>query len=212
MSLQVFNISAALFAATAYASSVLAGDSLLLGSADVLQRSYADVLHSTTDLLSRRQSLDSGDSAANGTIGGGAAGDLNLDGPMTLEEWDDMTNSACVQALAALPRSTNPSGFCICYNLPSLNADTGSFEADLRMYRLNEPRGDFVGIEPENVSVDVFFNGAGAKKTEEVELTGMIGDVPGLTRRQDNTGPVLMRTFMLAGQIDAANMTDDMTM
>lgn len=210
MSLQVFNISAALFAATAYASSVLAGDSLLLGSADVLQRSYADVLHSTD--LTRRQSLDTGDSVANGTIGGGGGGDLNLDGPMTLEEWDDLTNSACVQALAALPRSTNPSGYCICYNLPSLNADTGSFEADLRMYRLNLPRDAFVGVEPENVSVDVFFNGAGAKKTDEVELTGMVGSLPSLTKRQDNTGPVLVRAFMLAGQIDAANMTDDLTM
>ncbi|KFA48892.1 hypothetical protein S40293_02597 [Stachybotrys chartarum IBT 40293] len=204
MSLNFFNITAALFAAGAYASTVLAADgTLLLGSSDVLRRSYVEVLQ--TDMYRRQQAGEI--TNTNDTVGD----NLNPGGSMTFEEWDQTTNDACIKALSILPQSTNPSGHCICYNLPSLNTETGAFEADLRMYKLSQARDGFEGVAPKDIQVDVFYAGAGVKRTDEVTLAGMVGTVSSIAKRQ-NSNPELLRVFMLSGQINDANMTSGLSM
>ena len=77
---------------------------------------------------------------------------FNIDGRINMTAWDVLANTACITRLSTLPQASNPSGTCVCYNLPALDRNLGTFEADLRLYSLGEPRDGFVGISPQNIA------------------------------------------------------------
>ncbi|KAH7324930.1 hypothetical protein B0I35DRAFT_172329 [Stachybotrys elegans] len=204
MSFVGFNLTTALIAASAYASGVIAGGSHYLRAADVLDRPFAEVMH--PNMYARRQELNPINDTNNGLP-------LNPDSTFSVEEWNEITDEACIKALGRLVQSTNPSGLCICYNLPSLNANTGEFSADLRMYRVSEPRAGFAGVAPENVQVDVFYTGAAVKQSEQIDITGIVGDMPNLTKRQEmNSSPVPVRVFLLSGQVNPDKWSPELSM
>ncbi|KAH6889309.1 hypothetical protein B0T10DRAFT_529322 [Thelonectria olida] len=159
---------------------------------DVLHRPYASSLLHVRD-----------DDDTNSTSG--ANGSLNM------TAWESTTNSACTSALSILTQSTNPSGACVCYNLPSLDTDTGVFEADLRLYTVSDPRGDFAGIAPEDVTVSLSYNGASVMPVNpsNVSGAGMIGSVASIVKR---SSPSLLQTYMFIGQIDKDKMKSNMSM
>ncbi|KAJ6443206.1 C6 zinc finger protein [Purpureocillium lavendulum] len=155
---------------------------------------------------------------------GSAAGTLNA------TDWDAVTDAACVDALRALPRSTNPSGNCLCYNLPSLDTGSGVFEADLRLYRISAARDAFAGVSPADISVGVSYSGATVTPVSANELMGL-GAVENRTRlvvapRAESQpgdagagagagagdGPQLLRKYLFVGQIDKARMERNMSM
>ncbi|RGP80129.1 hypothetical protein FLONG3_1663 [Fusarium longipes] len=198
----------ALFALSASAQSLQSSlDSLLHRTVDdVLNRPYAALL--TTAPLSERDGQNStAEQAPAGAI------PLNTDGSMNMTAWNMNTNSACRTALGGLHKSTNPSGTCVCYNLPSLNMKTGVFEADVRLYQVSQPRGSFAAVAPENINVAIKFNGASAMavRPTDVNGTGLVGDKPSMTKRADGD-MTLLQSYMLVGQINADKMTDNMTM
>ncbi|RBR16569.1 uncharacterized protein FIESC28_06871 [Fusarium coffeatum] len=198
----------ALFALSASAQSLSSSlDSLLHRSVDdVLNRPYAALL--TTAPLSERD-------GENSTAGQAPAGaiPLNKDGSMNMTAWNMNTNSACRAMLGGLHKSTNPTGTCVCYNLPSLDVKTGIFEADLRLYQVSQPRGSFAGVATEDINVGISFNGASVMPVEskDVNGTGLVGDMPGMRKRGDGSME-LLQSYMLIGQINADKMTDNMTM
>ncbi|KAL3960641.1 hypothetical protein ACCO45_005758 [Purpureocillium lilacinum] len=132
---------AAAAAITASLPAVLAGTDTLLRADDVLSLPYES--HPPSVLL--RRTLLSQDASTSVTSASDNNTTDNNSGVLTVRAinataWDAVTDAACVDALAALTRSTNPSGNCLCYNLPSLDTATGVFEADLRLYRISAPR------------------------------------------------------------------------
>ncbi|KAI4121559.1 MAG: hypothetical protein LQ347_006815 [Umbilicaria vellea] len=74
--------------------------------------------------------------------------------------WDNQAQAACKTALSAYINQTNPSGMAACYNIPYFNNATGAFEADLRLYRVAHPSGDWTGFTEQGVSVGLSYPGA----------------------------------------------------
>ncbi|KAK0621924.1 hypothetical protein B0T17DRAFT_494259 [Bombardia bombarda] len=145
------------------------------------------------------------------TTGQGSDVALNADGTLDMPAWDKQANAACLSALNALQRATNPTGACVCYNLPALNNTTGLFEADLRLYRINSPTGEFAGVAPENIEVSLSYNGAtvqaisrdsGAQNATKRELAS----------RQAAEAPKLLQAYLFVGKIDQAKMATPMSM
>ena len=100
---------------------------------------------------------------------------LNADGSINMQAWDEQTNQACIDALRLLPQASNPSGTCVCYNLPALDNRTGTFQADLRLYRLGMPTGDFLGIPAVNIQVGLTYRGASVSPVSMGRLAGSTG-------------------------------------
>jgi hypothetical protein len=198
------SLAAAVLAASSLAS---ASKPIILHSADVMARPYAAIANNM--LLGRRQ--DTPAPAINST--GNSDVKLNPDGSINLESWNTVTDAACVEALKQLPRSTNPSGHCVCYNLPSLNADTGEFEADLRLYRVSESRDGFATVRPQDVEIEITFEGAKVETVseEDVKMAGMQGKVAGLKKRAAGD-PELVTVSNLLGKINPDRMSSQLTM
>lgn len=140
---------------------------------------------------------------------------VKADGTIDLQAWEDSTDKACKQALSHITESSNPSGNCICYNLPSLDTKTGVFAADLRLYQISEPRGPFAGMSASDIKVSVAYKGASASTVSPDQFTGagMVGNVSGLMRRDDGpAGPKLMQLYLLVGQIDKETKLDGLSL
>lgn len=191
----------------------------ILRREDVLSRPYASVAADTT--LTRRQD-DGSDSEDEQTT-------LNPDGTLNMTSFSAATDEACRAALSEMARASSPSGMSICFNLPSLNTSDGVFEADLRLYRVSEPRDAWVAVNTSEIDVNVMFQNArvGSVTEESVSGVGQVGELaardvegkPELAARQDGGQqqqqadlPVLMQSYMLVGQINQSKMSDNMTM
>ncbi|KAL2261257.1 hypothetical protein VTK26DRAFT_4513 [Humicola hyalothermophila] len=145
---------------------------------------------------------------------------LNPDGTLDVAAWDEAANKACREALRNLPEASNPSGACVCYNLPLLDSSTGTFEADLRLFQRNEPRGDFEGVPQEKIEVELSYSGASVTEVKRGPATQNAAaaappTAAGLSRRQDdnntnNDNLPLLQSYLFIGQIDKDKMTNDM--
>ncbi|KAF4971223.1 hypothetical protein FSARC_1945 [Fusarium sarcochroum] len=193
----------ALLALSASASTSPSIDSLLRKAEDVIHRPYVSLL--STPLAERDE---------NATVGQLPAGDipLNRDGSLNLTAWNTETNAACRSVLGGLHQSTNPSGACVCYNLPSLDVKTGVFEADLRLYQVSQARGSFAAVAPEDINVGVSYRGASVMpiSPKDVNGTGLRGELASMRKRAD--GLELLQSYMFVGRIDPDKMSDNITM
>ncbi|KAJ4390283.1 hypothetical protein N0V85_007380 [Neurospora sp. IMI 360204] len=90
---------------------------------------------------------------------------FTADGTLNMTAWNAQVNAACISTLRQLTAASNPSGTCVCYNLPALDNSTGVFEADLRLFRISDARDSFAGIAPEQISASVRFVGANVRTT-----------------------------------------------
>lgn len=203
-----------LLARTASASLALA-DTILVRAEDVLSTPYSALVSAealtSKSLLRRQQPADAGNST-NGI-------QLQPDGTLNLTPWDQDTNNACISILRSITRASNPSGNCICYNLPSLDAETGVFEAELRLYKVSDPRDSWTGIKPSDVKVSVSYHGASASpvKVDAVTGKGMQGGTSSVMRRSSLEGredhnPELLQAYVLVGQIDEKQMSEQTSM
>jgi hypothetical protein len=128
---------------------------------------------------------------------------------MNNTQWESTTTAACTTALEALNgQASNPSGMAVCYNLPSLNNSTGVFQADLKVYMVGIPNGDFANIEPANVNVGLSYVGATVSainpselsKREEESLISWGGEE--MEKRQASI-PTLVQSYAFVGKINA---------
>lgn len=141
---------------------------------------------------------------------------LNQDGTINMTAWDEEATTACNSALSALPQASNPSGTCVCYNLPALNNATGTFEADLRLYQLSEPTGQFTGIPPQNIQVGLAYHGASVSpvsaNTAAKKVITPVKRQASSSATTTNQNLKLLQTYLFVGEIDKDRMTDPMTM
>ncbi|UNI20526.1 hypothetical protein JDV02_006604 [Purpureocillium takamizusanense] len=213
----------------------------LLRADDVLSLPYEShqpsaplLLLRRTPLVSQEPSSSSSSSSSLSAAAAQAGNNNNTSGGVTTSaggavtafnasNWDAVTDAACIDALAVLPRSSNPSGNCLCYNLPSLDTASGVFEADLRLYRISTPRDAFAGVSPVDISVGVAYRGASVSPVAADDLMGL-GAVANRTRlvvapraaasaaAAADGGPKLLRKYLFVGQIDKARMQQSMSM
>lgn len=194
----------------------------LLRADDVLHRPYATLSVSTSDEeIMRRDDLASMNSTSDGVI-------VKPDGSLDLQAWDEMTDKACIESLSHLTRSSNPTGNCICYNLPSLDPQNGTFEAEIRLYHISEPRDAWAVVPASDVKVSVSYNGASVSTVKkdvgsgpDMTSTNSSSSSSGtptrrtLNARQDGVPaapPKLLQSYMLVGRIDKAKISDNISM
>jgi hypothetical protein len=80
---------------------------------------------------------------------------------VTPSQWNAEADAACMTAVMNLKgKSSNPAGLAVCYNVPYLDQQKGVFEAELRMYNISAPTGDFVGVTPAMMMVTLQYSGA----------------------------------------------------
>ncbi|KAK3389964.1 hypothetical protein B0H63DRAFT_389598 [Podospora didyma] len=147
-----------------------------------------------------------------GSTGLGSDVVLNENGSINMTAWDAQANAACDAALKALSLASNPSGTCVCYNLPALNNATGAFEADLRLYQLNEPTGAFQGIPPENIKVVATFKGSTANVVSSSTAQSKVVAARQATTPGNSSQLRLLQTYLFLGQIDQNEMANPMDM
>jgi hypothetical protein len=68
--------------------------------------------------------------------------------------WNTDTKTACMDALSVLHgQASNPTGLAVCYNLRSLDNQTGIFQADVRMYNVSAPIDPWGGVSASDVAM-----------------------------------------------------------
>ena len=70
---------------------------------------------------------------------------------------------ACDKALTSLNGvASNPSGIAVCYNVLMLNTSTGIFQADVRLYKISAPSGDWATLDdsPGKINTGLQYMGA----------------------------------------------------
>lgn len=111
---------------------------------------------------------------------------------MNITAWDASTSVACTTQLQKLNGvASNSAGMAVCYNLPFLDNSTGLFQADLRLYQISAPSGNFAGVPAQDVTVGLQYFGAtvqplnvtamSVKREEFAEGYGLGGGLKALT-------------------------------
>lgn len=143
--------------------------------------------------------------------------------------WAATTLSACTSALSMLRGlSSSPSGMAFCYNLPFLDNSTGVFQADLRLFTISPPTGDFANVAPKDVAVAVHYVGATVQGIAPSALSTRDLDArryplvawpparradngaPATLRRRDDVAPVLAQSYAFIGQINKDLLTGNL--
>lgn len=137
--------------------------------------------------------------------------------PTNNTQWDTQTTAACMSALMNLNGvASNPAGMSVCYNLPFLDNSTGVFQADLRLYMISPPTGDFAGIPPQNVQVSLQYFGASVTSVPPSQLIGRSTlSEPSLhneaeRNKRASASPTLVQQYMFVGQINKDLVTQNM--
>jgi len=122
--------------------------------------------------------------------------------------WETQTTSACTTALTMLNgTASNPSGMAFCYNLPFLDNSTGIFQADLRLFMISSPSGDFAGIPSSSIQVGVAYVGATVSTINPSDLSPSGSNSPskrneeGKEKRQA-MAPMQSQSYAFVGQIN----------
>jgi len=111
-------------------------------------------------------------------------------------------------------RASNPAGLAVCYNVPYLDQNKGTFEAEIRMYTIAAPVDPFVGVTPAMMMVTLQYQGATIQKSD-----GVLPVKRSLGKRQTAAMPVptagitvpmriAVRSYV--GQVNKALMTPGM--
>jgi hypothetical protein len=136
---------------------------------------------------------------------------------MNVTLWNEETIAACNMSLMMLNGiASNPAGMAVCYNLPSLDNSTGVFQADLRLYMISEPSGDFSGVPAQNVTVGLQYFGASVQTINPSEFKKRdFGSWPS-TRNGNEIEkraamvPTLVQSYAFVGQINKDLMMPNM--
>lgn len=128
--------------------------------------------------------------------------------------WDISTNAACVSSLTALNGvASNPAGLALCYNIVSMNTSNATFYADMRIYMVSAPTGDFINIPAENVMVAAQFSGATVQTVTDATVQKRDGfsleSWPSVRRTVSRRAmtPTLVQSYDLFGKFNTTSQT-----
>lgn len=107
---------------------------------------------------------------------------------LDLDQWATETTQKCISALANITAASNPAGIVVCYNLPFLDADTGVFAADLRMYQVSARDPEWQNVNDISMSLEYE-----AAQVEQTDLNTTETGAP--------QGPAMVKQFNFLGQI-----------
>ncbi|TVY15871.1 hypothetical protein LARI1_G006976 [Lachnellula arida] len=137
-------------------------------------------------------------------------------GAVNVSQWDMQTQAACTTSLEALGGvASNPSGMAVCYNLPFLDNTTGVFQADLRLYTISAPTGDFANIATQNVQVGLAYNGATVSAVNSTMLKARGNGIsliswPRGMEKREAAAPAMAQSYAFVGQVNKNLLTANM--
>lgn len=109
-------------------------------------------------------------------------------------DWDERTESACSTALVALHGvATNPSGIAACYNIQTLNIFTGSFDIDLRLYRISAPSDGWLRLDSSSVGVGLTYVNATISATKSGKAKREDQPLPWFPSQRDEAADIYIR-------------------
>ncbi|POS83173.1 hypothetical protein EPUL_006246 [Erysiphe pulchra] len=127
-------------------------------------------------------------------------------------QWDKNTQNACIETIKTMKdQLSNPSGLSICYNLPFLDAKSGVFEADLRVFMVTPATGPFRSITTDKIQVGLSYAQATVSPLNSSALARRMDDgksylslprsVNTLVMKRETT-PVMIQKYGFVGQIN----------
>lgn len=125
----------------------------------------------------------------------GLSNNINFNTP----EWNTSTYTACTQALSKVDKTSNPLGMLGCYNVPFLDKNTGVFEADLRLYQITPPTGQFTGVASRDISIGLLYPAASVSSSTNSVKRSLEGH---LDARQNGGQIAELQQFQFIGQIN----------
>lgn len=125
---------------------------------------------------------------------------------LDLEAWSRDTVHACAQRLAQVATTTptpNQPGVAGCWNVPLLVESTGVFAADLRLFRVAEPTGDWKDIDVSSYNVSVKYDGGAAIQPRNMTAKERVASEEGM--KGSNLTKLVDSQFI--GDLDRALIT-----
>jgi flagellar basal body rod protein FlgF len=128
------------------------------------------------------------------------AAPLLANGSIDTTQWNAEAHTACMNAMDMLNgNSSNPTGLVACYNLPYLDQTNGTFEAELRIFNVSMPTGQWVGVTTSQMTVALSFQGATIQPSNGLVPVKRNMDSQPLLRRQMTTTSSMMATATSSG-------------
>ena len=115
---------------------------------------------------------------------------------------------ACMKALTSLNGvASNPSGIAVCYNVLMLNATSGVFQADVRLYKVAPPTGDWATLEgsPGKISAGLQYMGAdvhtpSVTPNRRRDVAPMLDETAQDVTKRATTPPMSIKNLTFIGQ------------
>lgn len=125
---------------------------------------------------------------------------------LDLEAWSRDTVHACAQRLAQVAATTptpNQAGVAGCWNLPLLVESTGVFAADLRLFRVAAPSGDWKDVDVSSYNISVKYDGGAAIQPRNMTAKERVASEEGM--KGSNLTKLVDSQFI--GNLDRALIT-----
>ena len=120
---------------------------------------------------------------------------LLANGSIDTTQWDAQASAACMNAIDMLNgNSSNPTGLIACYNVPYLDQNNGTFEAELRIFNISMPTGQWVGVTASQMMVALSFQDATIQASDGLVPVKRDMDFQPLLKRQMTTTSSMMAT------------------
>lgn len=128
------------------------------------------------------------------------AAPLLANGSIDTTQWDSEANAACINAITMLNgNASNPTGLVACYNVPYLDQNNGTFEAELRVYNISMPTDQWVGVTASQMTVALNFQDATIQASDGLIPVKRNMDSQPLLKRQMTTTSSMMATATSSG-------------
>lgn len=129
--------------------------------------------------------------------------------------WETEVAQACVKHLGALHGiASNPSGQAVCYNIQSFDNHTGTFHADIRLYRLGPGQGDWAHLQASPLTIGLSYFAASVQLQKKQIRDGIFngrslplslaqadrGSTSFLNQRSES--PQFLQSLALLGQVN----------
>ena len=126
---------------------------------------------------------------------------------------DNATDAACMSSLMPLNgQAASAAGISVCYNVAYFNNSTGTFEADVRLYRVSPPTGEWASLVQTSASVGLVYpnasvaDGTGGIAGRRLVRRQLLSPSEGhLTARAD--APKRIAAMVFVGQLDSPMLT-----
>ena len=128
------------------------------------------------------------------------AAPLLSNGSIDTTQWAADASAACMNAINMLNgNASNPTGLVACYNVPYLDQTNGTFEAELRIFNVSMPAGQWVGVTASEMMVQLNFQDATIQASNGLVPVKRDVDSRPLLKRQMTTVSSAMATATSSG-------------